>query len=167
MKPINIKHFHKTPILMKLLLLIGIPICILLLVFGIVYKISELISIGVIILAAFLVGEGFFWNYGIRITSKSVTLINQQMLKVFPYEEVHCFEIVFADDVIFGKVKAKNQKAYEFYFDGVDLNSGGLFHSSLLTSNLKLTKKFVEKSIADLSTCEKVKIKNLYTQSEK
>lgn len=138
MKSINIKNFHKIPIL-----------------------------IGAVPLTALIVGMGFFWNYGIRITSKRVILMNQLMLKIFRYEDVIYIKIVFDNDTISGKIKAKHKKACEFCFDGIDLSSRSLFLGHLWIEGLKLTKKFVDKSISDLSACEKVKIQNLYTKQEK
>lgn len=162
MRPISIKNFHKIPILMKLLLLIGTPLCLWLFIIGILND-SGLAFVGAIPLTAVLIGLGFFANYGIKITSKRVVLINQDMLKVFSYEDVSYIEIGFTNDSVFGTVKAKNQKAYDFYFSGVDLNKGfQWFHSRFLESDLKITEKFVKKSIAKLSTCEKVKIQNNY-----
>ena len=167
MKPINIKHLHKVPVLLKLILLPVLPVCIWLFIFGLVHQIVELACIGAIPIFLLIIAGGFFWNYGIRITSKYVTLIDQWMLKVFPYEDVIYIKISFTDEIIFGEVKARNQKIYEFCFTGLDLNRGAsFFHTSLLMSGLKLTKPFVEKSIADLSACEKVKIQNLYSKQK-
>lgn len=164
MRPISIKNFHKIPILMKLLLLICTPFCLWLFIVGALND-SGLAFAGAIPLTAILIGLGFFLNYGIKITSKRVVLMNQDMLKVFSYEDVSYIKIGFTNDSVFGTVKAKNQKAYDFYFDGVDLNRGfAWFHSRFLISGLKITEEFVEKSIAKLSACEKVKIQNRYVK---
>ncbi len=163
MKPINIKNFHKIPLLMNLLLLIAVPLCICFLTTGIMYKITELIVIAAIFLVALVIGIGFFLNYGIRITSKRVTLMNQRMLKVFRYDDVIYIKIVFDNDTISGEIKTENQKAYEFYFDGIDLSTGSSFFAHLWVTGLKLTKNFVDKSISDLLVCEKVKVQNSFT----
>ena len=93
--------------------------------------------------------------------------MNQRMLKVFRYEDVIYIKIVFDNDSIFGEIKAKNQKTYEFCFDGIDLSGGSSFGGILWIAGLKITRKFVDKSILDLSACEKVKIQNLYAKQGK
>ena len=167
MKSIKISNFHHIPFLMKLLILIGLPICLCFLVIGIIKHSIGLILIGTIPLISAIIGLGFFFSYGIKITSKKVILINQRMLKIFPYEDVIYIKIVFRNDNIEGEIKAKNQKTYLFCFDGIDLSLNASFLSYLWISGLKLTKEFVEKSIASLSACEKVKIENFYTSQEK
>ena len=152
---------------MKLLLLIALPFCIWLLIVGILNQVAPLIVIAAIPLTALVISMGFFLNYGIRITSKRVTLMNQHMLKVFRYEDVIYIKIIFDNENIFGEIKAKKQKTYEFCFDGVDLSSGTSFLMLYWIAGLKITRKFVDKSISDLSACEKVKIQNLYAEQEK
>lgn len=164
MRPICIKNFHKIPILMKLLLLLGVPLLLWLFIVGMLND-SGLAFVGAIPLTIVLIGLGLFSNYGIKITSKRVTVLNQDTWKTFLYEDVIYIEIVFGNDSVFGTIKAKNQKAYDFYFSGVDLNRGfQWFHSRFLESDLKITGNFVKKSIATLSTCEKVKIENRYVK---
>jgi len=154
---------------MVLLLLMALPVFVYFLFSGIVHRNEGVALSGAIPLVVMIVGMGFFWSYGIRITEKSVTLINQHMLKVFDYEDVIYINISFGKDSIFGEIKAKNQKVYDFCFNGIDLNHGRsvCFFPSLWVSGLRLTEKFVDKSIAKLSTCEKVKSQNLYAREEK
>ena len=166
MKTIKVRHFHRLPFLMKLLLAIGLPICFLFLFIGIAENCGELILVGVIFFTSAIVGFCFFFSYGIKITSKRIVLINQRMLKIFRYEDVAYIKIVFKNDSIEGEIKAKYQKAYSFRFDGIVLNGHSLFLSYLGMSGLKLTKKFVDKSIANLLACEKVKIQNLYDEPQ-
>ena len=167
MKPINIKHFHKIPILMKLLLLIGMPPFIYFFIAGIAYQIAELALIGGILLATLIVGGSFYLNYGIRITSKRVTLMSQHMWKVFRYEDVTSIEIVFEQDIIHGEVKAKGKETYDFYFDGIDLSTGSLLGGRFWSSGIRITQRLVDKSIAACSVCEKVKIKNSFNPPQK
>lgn len=163
MRPIRIKHFHKIPILMQLLLLLGVPLLLWLMVTGIAVQSAGLTFIGAIPLTAVLIGLSFFWNYGITITSKRVTLLSQNMWKTFLYEDVVYIKIGFSDDSIYGTIKAKNQKAYDFYFGGIDLNIGfQWFHSRFLESDLRITEQFVKQSIEKLAACGKVKIENCY-----
>lgn len=163
MRPICIKHFHKVPILLKILILVGISLGGWLLGVGLAGRVFELIVVGSIPLAVIMLGLVLFWNYGIKITSKRVTLLSQDTWKTFLYDEVIYIEIGFSDDSIYGTIKAKNQKAYDFYFSGIDLNRGfQWFHSRFLESDLKITEQFVKRSIEKLSTCEKVKTENRY-----
>lgn len=162
MRPICIRNFHKVPLLLWLLLLLGVPLLLWLFIIGMLNH-SGLVFVGGIPLAITFVGLGLFFNYGIKITSKRVTVLNQDMWKSFLYEDVIYIKIVFGNDSVFGTIKAKNQKAYDFYFSGVDLNRGSQwFHSRFLESDLKITEKFVKRSIEKLSACEKVKIENRY-----
>ncbi|MBQ7335388.1 MAG: hypothetical protein IJW92_02810 [Clostridia bacterium] len=167
MKIIKVRHFYRMPFLMKLLIAIGLPICFWFLIAGIVEHIAEFVLIGVIPLVSAIVGFGFFFSYGIKITSQRVVLINQSMIKSFRYEDVIYIKIVFKNESIEGEIKTKHQKACSFCFDGIDLSGRSLFLSHLWMSGLKLTKKFVDKSIANLSTCEKVKIQDLYDNPQK
>lgn len=160
MKTIKIKHFHCLPLLETLLVLIGLPLCI----FFLISKIPELITVGAIVLVVVIVACVFFFNYGITISPKAVVLMNQDMLKIFPYENIVYIKIVFHNDSIEGEVKARGQKPFPFCFTGT--HPRGLIFLGYIfsTSGVKITKKFVDKSIERLSLCEKVKIKNLYTE---
>ena len=164
MKSIKIRHFYRMPFLMKLLILIALPICLCFLILGITEHVAGLVCIGAIPLGATIIGLGFFFSYGIKSTSKRVTLINQGMLKIIPYEDVVYLKIIFDTESIHGEIKIKQQKACSFCFDVINFSSARSFFPHLWISGLKLTKAFVDKSIESLSTCEKVKIQNLYTQ---
>ena len=162
MKTIRIRHFYRMPFLAKLLITVGLPIVFVFLILGIVEHIAALILIGAIPLVSAVIGLCFFFSYGIKITSKRIVLINQRMLKSFRQDDVIYIKIVFKSESIEGEIKTKHQKACSFCFDGIDLSGRSLFLSHLWISGLKLTKKFVDKSIANLSICEKVKIQDLY-----
>ena len=154
------------PFLIYLLLLIATPTCLGFLVIGITDNIPELIAVGVIYFIALCVGFCFFLNYGIKISSKRVVLLNQQMFKIFRYEDVVYIKITFYNDSIKGIIKARYEEPYEFCFDGIDLRRGGSI-SYFWIKGLKFTKRFVDKSVAKLSACEKVKIQNAYIAQEK
>ena len=113
-------------------------------------------------LALFAVGFGFFFSNGIRITDKRVTLIGQSMLKTFRYDDIDYIKVVFQNNCISGEIKVKHQKAYSFSFDQIDLNPGSFLLHFIYIAELKLTDKFVDKCISDLSRCEKVKVVNYY-----
>lgn len=166
MKTIRIKHFHRLPFLIYLHLSIAAPICLAFLVIGITDNIPELKAIVAIAFIALCVGFGFFLNYGIKISSKRVVLLNQEMFKIFRYEDVVYIKITFYNDNIKGIIKAKYEEPCEFCFDGIDLRVGRS-RSYLWVKGLKFTQRFIDKSIAKLSTCEKVKIQNAYITQEK
>ena len=160
MKTIKIKHFYSLPLLETLLALIGLPLCI----SFVISKNPALIAIGIFLLLIVIVACVFFFNYGITISPKAIVLMDQDMLKIFPYEDVIYIKIVFHNDSIEGEVKARGQKPFTFCFTGT--HPRGLIFLGYIfsTSGVKITKKFVDKSIERLSHCEKVKIKNLYTE---
>ena len=110
-----------------------------------------------------VITEILFFSYGIKITSKRVVLISQRMIKSFRYEDVIYIKIDFHNESIQGEIKAKQQKACTFCFDGIDLSGRSLFLSHLWISGLKLSKRFVDQSIASLSNCEKVRVQNFFT----
>ena len=165
MKKIKIRNFHKMPILAKLLFWLGIPILLLLLVMAIVENIGELIILFAIPLATCVLGIVCFLNYGITISSKNIFLVDQFMLARYKYTEVDYIKIVFKNDSVRGEVKKKGGKIYPFVFVGMNLSTGlRVTPKKLWCTDLKITRKFVEESIASLSACKKVKIQNFYTK---
>lgn len=160
MKTIKLRRLFRLPIMMKLLVIIASAICLFFLISGV----TDLIVIGVIFVIVMIVGLGFFYSYGIKITPKRVTVINQGMLKIFDYEKVAYIKIVFDKQSIWGEIKAYHQKPCEFSFDIVDFSSRTTFGYRIWISEIKLTKKFVDKSVALLSQCEKVQIENRWEE---
>ena len=164
-KKIKIRNFHKIPILAKVFLGLAIPILLLLLVIWITEGIGVLIVVSAIPFAMLLVGGIFFLNYGITISAKNIFLIDQVMLRKYKMEDVDYIKIVFKNDGIGGEVKKKGGKVYPFSFSGLNLSCGlSSYPKKLWRADLKITKKFVTESIANLSTCKKVKIQNFYTK---
>lgn len=165
MKPIVIRNFHKKPLIDVLYLFFGALIFLPIFVLGISAKNVFAILLGGLYVLVFLAQEIFLRLYGIRITSKTVTIINQQMRKVFCYDDIVYLKIVFERETIRGEIKLKSQKTYSFLFRGINLGGTTALFPRLSTSKLRLTKSFVEKSIRDLSACDKVRIQNLYDQN--
>ena len=164
-KKIKIRNFHKIPILAKVFLGLAIPILLLLLVIWITEGIGVLIVVSAIPFAMLLVGGIFFLNYGITISAKNIFLIDQVMLRKYKMEDVDYIKIVFKNDGIGGEVKKKGGKVYPCSFSGLNLSCGlSSYPKKLWRADLKITKKFVTESIANLSTCKKVKIQNFYTK---
>lgn len=160
METIKLRHFCRMPLMMWLLLLIALPLFLGILVMGITEGHPGLIAIGIIILLVALVGFAFFFNYGIKITSKRVSIIYMNAFRIFRYEDICYIEIGLDEESIWGTVKTKNQQHYTFYFDEFELDPGAPF-SRLWTVKVKLTDKFIAKSIAQLSTCEKVRLQHV------
>ena len=160
MKTIKLRRLFRLPIMMKLLVILVSAICLFFLISGV----TDLIVVGVIFVIVMIVGLGFFYSYGIKITPKRVTVINQRMLKIFDYEKVAYIKIVFDKQSIWGEIKAYHQKPCEFSFDIVDFSSRTAFGYRIWISEIKLTKKFVDKSVALLSQCEKVQIENRWEE---
>ncbi|MBQ8416830.1 MAG: hypothetical protein IJX13_08070 [Clostridia bacterium] len=166
MKTIKIRHFHRVPFLVNLIISIFLPVCLWFFIMGITKPIVELILIGGLCLIVLIVALISFLSYGIKITPKRVVLVNQHMLRFFCYEDVIYIKIDFYNNYIEGVVKAKYEKPYEFSFWGTDFSGHLSLFPGLWISELKLNKEFVDKSIESLSTCEKVRIRNFYTLPE-
>lgn len=160
MKTIKLRRLFRLPIIMKLMVFVATALCLGFFMSGV----ADLIVIGVIFVIVMIVGLGFFYSYGIKITPKRVTVINQRMFKIFDYERVSYIKIVFGKQSIWGEIKVYHQKPCEFSFDIVDFSSRTLIGYMLWISEVRLTKKFVDKSIARLSQCEKVQIQNCWEE---
>ena len=164
MKKIKIKHFHKIPLMVSLIFPIGILLSVIFLISGISSSDGILTAIGLIPIISLAIALPFFFNYGITITDKKVTLISQHMLKRFDYEDISYIKVVFKKHVIAGEVKTLDQKIFAFSFDGIDLSTSRSLFPRLYISGLNLSKKFVDRNISELSRCEKVKVLNLYME---
>ena len=146
MKPIVIRNFHKKPLIDVLYLFFGALIFLPIFVLGISAKNVFAILLGGLYVLVFLAQEIF-------------------LRKVFCYDDIIYLKIVFERETIRGEIKLKSQKTYSFLFRGINLGGTTALFPRLSTSKLRLTKSFVEKSIRDLSACDKVRIQNLYDQN--
>jgi len=155
MKKIKLRPIFKANIFLIIFYVLGLAATLLFMFSGVV----ELVIIAVIVMIMFAVGTGFFLSYGLKITNKTVSVIYMQDFKFFRYEDISYIKIYFEDECISGEIKTKNQKFYSFCFYDLELDQFSIF-SRLWTIRVKMTKKYVEKSIENLSKCEKVKIQN-------
>ena len=108
-----------------------------------------------------LVATYFRFNYGITITEKRVVAIEQAGIKILRYDDVSSIVVKFTDESVVAYIKMKNQKEYTFVWDSIFLGTNVILPSH---NKIKLYDERVEKSIANLSKCPKVKIINLYTK---
>lgn len=86
---------------------------------------------------------------GIWINEKRVIAAAQHGFKVLPYSEISKITISFSDGGVSATIRSRGQD-YEFVWSGLFL--GGVFS---LRSPVCINPKFVTKSIANLSRCEK------------
>jgi len=107
-----------------------------------------------------LVATYFRFNYGITITEKRVVAIEQAGIKILRYDDVSSILVEFTDESVVAYIKMKNQKQYTFVWDSVFLGTNVILPSH---NKIKVYDEWVEKSIANLSKCPKVKIQNFYT----
>jgi hypothetical protein len=113
--------------------------------------------LGVVILVA----TYFRFNYGITITEKRVVAIEQAGIKILRYDDVSSIVVKFNDESVVAYIRMKNQKEYTFVWDSIFLGTNVILPSH---NKIKLYDEWVEKSIANLSNCPKVKIQNFYSK---
>ena len=147
------------------LFIIGVAILLALLVFMAVVFITEDHNYGLAILClllgvVILVATHFRFNYGITITEKRVVAIEQSGIKILRYDDVSSIVVKFTDESVVAYIKMKNQKEHTFVWDSIFLGTSIILPSK---NKIKLYDEWVEKSIANLSKCPKVKIQNCYT----
>ena len=148
------------------LFIIGVSFLLTLLVFMAITFIAEdhnyalailCLLLGVVILIA----TYFRFNYGITITEKRVVAIEQAGIKILRYDDVSSIVVKFTDKSVVAYIKMKNRKEYTFVWDSIFLGTNVILPSH---NKIKLYDKWVEKSIANLSKCPKVKIQNFYSK---
>ena len=148
------------------LFIIGVAILLALLVFMAVVFITEDHNYGLAILClllgvVILVATYFRFNYGITITEKRVVAIEQAGIKILLYDDVSSIVVKFTDESVVAYIRMKNQKEYTFVWDSIFLGTNIILPSE---NKIKLYDEWVEKSIANLSKCPKVKIQNFYSK---
>ena len=107
-----------------------------------------------------IIATYFRLNYGITITEKRVVAIEQAGIKILQYDDVSNIVVKFTDESVVAYIRMKNQKEYAFVWDSIFLGTHGILPSH---NKIKLYDEWVEKSIANLSRCPKVKIQNFYS----
>lgn len=107
-------------------------------------------------------------SYGIRIGEKRVVLRSQRQRHVVPYDAVVEVVVTFAQETIAACVKTREEEIRVVWEEMVT-DSRKVFPGRGWGSNnvpvrvgIRMTDRFVEKSIQRLSQCDKVRIENLY-----
>ena len=100
-----------------------------------------------------------FFAYGLRISEKRVIAVDQSSVKFLPYDTVSRITVKFTQETVSALIKTKDQSEYFFVWDSIYLGSNPILPNHIKTN---ITAKFVEKSISELSKCEKVRIQNYF-----
>ena len=100
-----------------------------------------------------------FFAYGLRINDKRLIAIEQSQIKIIPLIEISRITVKFTPDSISATVKTKDQSETVFVWDSVYLGSNPILLNCITA---KITAKFVERSILELSRCDKVRILNYF-----
>ncbi|MBE6558277.1 MAG: hypothetical protein E7661_04630 [Ruminococcaceae bacterium] len=101
----------------------------------------------------------FLFNYGIRINSKRIIAIEQNQIKILPYDEVRRITVRFMDDRVTALIKMMDNREYLFVWDALYMGYN-FWHTSPLWVKTNIKKDFVSQSVASLSACEKVLIQD-------
>ena len=157
MKPIKIRRFCYLPRLFNILIIFAIPVSLVFIITGIISQIKALIFTGLLPLLVIAVGLAVFYSFGITVTEKRVTLMYVHIFKTFKYDDIRYIEVCFSRESIWGEIKAKGEKVYEFHFDDIMLSPSSAFHT---TVKVRMTRAFVTKCIEELSRCDKVRVQN-------
>ena len=102
-----------------------------------------------------MVGLWFRFHYGLTVTEKWVTFIEQSEIKRIPYSEVRRIVVIFSEESVTAIIKAARGKVYTVVWS--DLFLGGAFFTK---NRVLITPRFVEKSVRALSQCERITVRN-------
>lgn len=110
------------------------------------------------------------FNYGMRINEKRIVLLSWREKKVIPYDAVREVVVTFHQDSVVACIKTEEEEI-RFVWDEIITDTTKTFpgigwgykSSAIVRIGLRMTDRFVAKSIENLSQCEKVRIENLYS----
>lgn len=154
-------HFKKSPLFIFFYLLIFAVmtlVAVITLIEG-SYALSA-IAILINILLTFALWCRFF-AYGLRINNKRVLAVDQSSIKLLQYDTVSRITVKFTREAVSALIKTKDQNEYSFVWDSIFLGSDPILPNR---NKAKITPSFVEKSISELSKCDKVRIQNYFNQ---
>ena len=100
-----------------------------------------------------------FFAYGLRISKKRVIAVDQSSVKFLPYDTVSRITVKFTQETVSALIKTKDQSEYFFVWDSIFLGFDPILPNR---NKVSVTQKFIEKSISELSKCEKVRIQNYF-----
>ena len=118
----------------------------------------SVISIVINLLLTFALWCRFF-AYGLRISEKRIIAVDQSCVKFLPYDTVSRITVKFTQETVSALIKTKDQSEYFFVWDSIFLGSDPILPNR---NKVSVTQKFIEKSISELSKCEKVRIQNYF-----
>ena len=104
------------------------------------------------------VAIGFYFNYGITVSGKYVSIIYFNELRFFRYEDVTKIELWLDSDMIVGSVKAKKEKEYDFCFSDFSLAKPASLMPKLWDVTVKLSDKRMKNIKTRSLDFEKVKV---------
>lgn len=131
---------------------------------------------GCVVLCAFLtlfllVGAWFRFNYGMHINDKRVLLLAQHGIKVVPWSDISMFVAKFTNSEVVAYMELKNGEKFAFIWEDLVLDNRRIFPAlgwgnTTSRVSIRITDRFVERSIERLSQCEGIVIENLYRTKE-
>lgn len=108
------------------------------------------------------------FSYGMRINEKRIVLRSHRETKVVAYDAVREVVITFTQDNVAACVKTAEDE-FRIVWDDMWIDSrktfpglGWGYDNPTIRVAVRMTDRFVEKSIERLSQCEKIRIENLY-----
>ena len=100
-----------------------------------------------------------FFAYGLRINDKRIIAVAQSQIKIIPLTEISRITVKFTPDSVSATIKTKYQSEIVFVWDSIYLGSNPILLNCI---SANVTARFVEKSISELSKCDKVRILNYF-----
>ena len=126
--------------------------------------------IGAFFVVVLLHGAWRRLSYGIRIGEKRVVLRSQRQRHVVPYDAVVEVVVTFTQDKILACVKTQENEEIRFVWEEMVTDSRKVFPGRGWGSNsvpvrvgIRMTDRFVERSIERLTQCEKVRIEDFHS----
>jgi len=100
----------------------------------------------------------FYFNYGLSVSEKHVSIIYFNELRFFRYEDVTKIEIWLDYDMITGSVKAKKEKEYDFFFGDFNISTRERFFRKVWDVKVNLSDKEMQNIKNRSLAYEKIKV---------
>ena len=109
------------------------------------------------------------FNYGLRINEKRIVLRSHRQKRVIPYDAVRGIVVTFHQASVAVRVITQDAEEIHFVWEEMMVESKRIFPtwgwgsgSTPARVGIRMTERFVEKSMERLSQCEKVRVENFY-----